>query len=168
MLPINVVGCSVYADMARTADCVQDASYWPHCNPIKDAKCASGWKLLPGGLGKGTMFFPKDNERTTRTYASMLTLPLPPPGNGTSPRKVYLDTAREFVSAQLNFLSGARLPTEELQDAYDSVAQFLANTSEGSAMSVDQIGVVALQALLLGKYNNGTLPASYSAPKRCT
>jgi hypothetical protein len=164
VLPINVVGCSVYADMARTADCVRDAPYWPKCDLVSDAKCASGWKLLPGGLGKGTLFFPKDNQRTTRTYGSMLALNA---ASASSAQKAYLEASKQFVTAQLNFLSGARLPTEQLQDAYDAVAQFLANTAEGSAMSTDQVGIVALQAALLGRYNNGTLPSSYGAPQKC-
>ena len=164
-LPVNVIGCSVYTDMARTADCVNDANYWPRCDSSADQKCASGWKLLPGGKGKGTLFFPKPNERSTRTYGAMLDVAAP--ATLASSKKAYLDAAREFVAAQLNFLSGARLPTVELQDAYDAVSKFLATTSEGSAMSMDQVGVVKLQAGLLGRYNNGTLPANFKAPQRC-
>ncbi|KIZ06850.1 hypothetical protein MNEG_1101 [Monoraphidium neglectum] len=152
--------------MARTADCVNSPSWWPTCDTAADLKCASGWKLLPGGKGKGTIFFPKGNQRTTRSYSTMLQLVAP--ASMPAAKKAYLDAAREFVAAELNFLSGARLPTVELQDAYDAVAKFLGTTSEGSAMSMDQVRVVALQAGLLGRYNNGSLPSNFQAPQRCT
>ena len=164
-MPISVIGCSVYTELARAADCVRPASYWPNCDVDFEAKCANGWKLLPGGLAKGTLFFPKPNERASRTYSSMLTLSAA--ADAAASRKAYLTAGKQFVTAQLNFLSGARLPSVDLQDAFDSLSSLLSTTSEGSTMSVPQVKAIQVQADLLAKYNNGTLPASYKAPARC-
>jgi hypothetical protein len=83
-------------------------------------------------------------------------------------RRAYVDAGREYVAAQLNFLSGARLPGLELQDAYDAIAAFLSTSTEGGAMSDDVLHALQGQTALLARYNNGTLPRSYGAPPRCS
>jgi len=165
-LPIYVVGCDIYTPQeVKTQDCVKPAHWWPHCDADKDSKCSTGWKLLPGGKGKGTLFFPKPNERTTRSYGSTLLLPVP--SELTEARSAYINAAQQFVAAQLNFLSGARLPTVELQETFDAISSFLTTNSEGSVMGDDQVAAISLQSELLGKYNNGTLPDVFKAPKLC-
>ena len=167
-LPITVVGCDLYtAEATGAKDCVKPAKWWPLCDVAKDAKCAAGWKLLPGGAGKSTLFFPKPHERSARTYGAMFLVPdLAAVG---AAKKAYLEAAQQFMAAQLNFLSGARLPSIELHDSYDALASFLATTGEGGAanLSDDQVAAVGAAAGLLGKYNNGTLPAGFKAPPLC-
>ena len=123
-------------------------------------------QLLPGGQGKSTPFFPKPNE-STRTYSNMLAVDAAAVAAGSVSRQTYLTASREFVAAQLNFLSGARLPNVELQEAFDALSTFLSNTSENSVMSAEQIKAVDAQSSLLARYNSGTLPATYQAPPRC-
>jgi hypothetical protein len=163
-LPIHVVGCNLYSDMSRAADCVQPASWWASCDAEADAKCASGWKLLPGGRGKETLFFPKPNERSDRTYEALLA---DGAAAGLSAARVaYLDASREFITAQLNFLSGARLPTVELQDAFDALNGFLATTSENTFLGPNVVQALGVQAGLLGRYNSGAT-GDAKAPARC-
>lgn len=164
-LPLYVVGCDVYTPAATVAsDCVKPASWWSKCDAA-DSKCSQGWKLLPGGKGKGTLFFPKPNERSARTYETMLAgTPL---AAAAAAKKAYVSAAQAFVGAQLNFLSGARLPSLELQETFDALGAFLSTNSEGSAMSDDQVAAINIQAGLLAKYNNGTLPALLKAPPLC-
>lgn len=159
------MGCSLYTDMARAADCVRFPPYWSKCNVDTDVKCAGGWKLLPGGKAKATLFFPQPNERSTRTYSTMLQRTV----NSTTPasKAAYTEAGKQYITAQLNFLSGARLPTVELQEAYDSLSSFLSTTSETTSLSQPKIKAIQVQAALLGKYNNGTLPASFGAPPKC-
>ena len=168
-LPVYVVGCDLYKpDAVATSDCVKPAHWWSKCDAA-DSKCATGWKLLPGGKGKGTLFFPKPNERSTRTYATMLGGPgaLVSLESAAAAKKAYMAAAQAFVTAQLNFLSGARLPNLELQETFDALGSFLATSSEGSHMADDQVAAINLQTLLLCKYNNGTLPADFKSPPLC-
>ncbi|KAI8469093.1 MAG: hypothetical protein J3K34DRAFT_425097 [Monoraphidium minutum] len=164
-LPVNVIGCSAYSEMARSADCVQPASYWLRCNDRDDLKCASGWRMLPGGMAKATLFFPAVNTAAPRTYGSVLGLFAP----ATLPaaKRAYADAAREHAAAQLNFLSGARLPSAELQDAYDGLGRMLGATREGAALSMDASEEARAAAGLLARYNSGSLPLSHAAPRRC-
>lgn len=164
-LPINVLGCSQYMEMARAADCVRPASWWPTCDIQNNLKCSSGWKLLPGGKAKATLFFAQPNQRATRTYGAVLTLAAP--STMVASKKAWIDAAQQFVAAQLNFLSGARLPSIELQEAYDAISSFLSTTTEGTAMSTDQVEAIEDQAQLLAQYNSGSLPASYNSPAKC-
>ncbi|KAI8465061.1 MAG: hypothetical protein J3K34DRAFT_525684 [Monoraphidium minutum] len=175
-LPISVVGCSVYTAEAGPAassasDCVAPPAYWANCDEGADAKCAAGWGLLPGGTGKDTPFFPAANARATRTFASALAAPLPnaSAGPAAAGRAGYLGAARQYAAFQLNFLSGARLPTLELQDAYDGLAAFLASTGEAAAGALpkDLLAHVGEQAALLARYNAGGLPSLLKGPPRC-
>lgn len=151
-------------DATATNDCVKPAHWWHKCDPA-DPKCAQGWKLLPGGKAKGTLFFPKPNERSARTYDTVLASS--PLAAAAAAKKAYLTAAQAFVGAQLNFLSGARLPSLELQETFDALGAFLSTNSEGSAMSDDQVAAINIQAGLLAKYSNGTLPALLKAPPLC-
>jgi hypothetical protein len=160
-----VVGCSSFTELSRAADCVRPPSYWPRCDVEHDDKCASGWGLLPGGRGRATLFFPLSNQRSARTYGAVLAPP--PPSNVTAARKAYSSAARQFVAAQLNFLSGARLPGEELQAAYDGVSGYLASSAEGAVVPKERAAVLTTHTTVLARYNNGTLPASMGAPRRC-
>ena len=164
-LPVSVIGCSTFTELSRAADCVRPPSYWPKCDIEHDAKCAGGWGLLPGGRGRATLFFPLSNQRSTRTYDKVLALP--PPANTTASRKAYSSAAKHFVAAQLNFLSGARLPGEDLQQAYDGVSDYLSTTAEGTVVPKERAVVLATHTGMLARYNNGTLPARYQAPVRC-
>jgi hypothetical protein len=163
-LPIHVVGCNVYTESAKAADCVNPAEWWAGCDQEGDAKCSSGWKLLPGGQAKDTLFFPKDNERSDRSYEALLA------SEATAElgvaRAAYVSAAKEFAAAQLNFLSGARLPTVELQEAFDAINGFLATTSEYSPMSNGLVQALRVQGGLLAKYNNGAT-GDARAPARC-
>lgn len=163
-LPIQVMGCNLYSDLSRAADCVRTAAWWATCSTDADNKCASGWKLLPGGRAKATLFFPKAMERSTRTYASVLS---PTGGQPTESRAAYAAAAREFVGAELNYLSGARLPGQDLQDAYDRLQDLMTNAGEGASMTPEQVAGVRADAELLARYNNGRL-ASEGAPGTCT
>ncbi|GBF87295.1 hypothetical protein Rsub_00006 [Raphidocelis subcapitata] len=162
-LPIQVMGCNLYSDLTRAADCVRTAAWWATCSTDADSKCASGWKLLPGGRAKATLFFPKAAERSARTYASVLS---PAGGQPTESRAAYASAAREYVAAELNYLSGARLPGAALQEAYDSVGELLATTGEGAGMTPDQVAGVRAQAELLARYNGGRLTGQ-GAPGAC-
>jgi hypothetical protein len=165
-LPITVVGCDLYAP-AKTADadCVKPPHWWHKCSLLGDDKCNTGWTLLPGGKGKGTLFFPKPNERSARNYTAMLVSPHEVLLN--EARRVYQEAAKQFVAAQLNFLSGARLPTVELQETFDALGSFLSTSSEGTAADEQTVSAIAAQADLLGAYNNGTLPGAFKAPPAC-
>lgn len=166
VLPVSVVGCNLYTEMARVADCVQPASYWARCDPEADGKCAGGWKLLPGGGGRATPFFPRAGDAAPpRTYGAALVAPAAadlPAG-----RRARLALSRQFVAAQLNFLSGAALPTAELQNAYDAAARLLAATGEDADLGEEQGRAAEAQAALLARFNNGALPERYGAPAKC-
>lgn len=169
-LPVNVVGCNLYTDLARAADCVSPASYWAKCSLAggADAKCSGGWSMLPGGKRRATPFFPRDGEDagTARTYAMAL-VGGQAAGAGEGAR-AYASAAREYIAAQLNFLSGARLPAGELQDAYDALAAFLGSAvADGSGVDTEHVRAAEVVTGLLAQYNAGTLAASYGAPKRC-
>jgi hypothetical protein len=96
----------------------------------------------------------------------MLAMP-PVPSNSTASKKAYVNAAKQFVTAQLNFLSGARLPTQELQGAYDTLSSFLATAVEGKAIAKQQLDLVVGKTTLLSRYNDATLPATFKAPPKC-
>jgi hypothetical protein len=150
----------------KTADCVHPPKWWKACDASGDDKCAAGWTLLPGGKGKSTLFFPKPNQRSDRDYAGMLDAAADDAAMSAA-RATFIGAAKQFVAAQLNFLSGARLPSVELQEAFDSVSSFLSTSSENSPLSEDQVEAVASQTDLLAQYNNGTLPSIFKAPPKC-